>query len=361
MLSSETKSNADAEPVLSGIGRTAPNYEAVLIVSFGGPEASQDVIPFLENVLRGRNVPRERLLEVAKHYEYFGGVSPLNAQNRELAAALQTELQRHDIHLQVYLGNRNWHPFLADILRQMRADGVRHALGFFTSAFSSYSSCRQYLKNIAAAQAELGADAPRVHKLRTYFNHPGFIEPMIQRAAMGLKQIPEKDGRRRSARLVFTAHSIPLAMSANCSYELQLRDASQLVASTIGHDDWNLVYQSRSGPSSQAWLEPDINHHLRKLAADGVHDVVVIPIGFISDHIEVLYDLDLEAKATAEELGINMIRVGTVGTDVRFVKMIQELIMERMTEMNDRPTLGKLRPCPDVCAEDCCLSGRAAM
>ncbi len=183
----------------------------MLIVSFGGPEGPDEVIPFLENVLRGRNVPRERLLEVAEHYQHFGGVSPINAQNRALADALRTELEQHGLKLPVYLGNRNWRPFLADTLRQMKADGVKHALGFFTSAYSSYSGCRQYLENIAAAQAEVGQRAPQVDKLRAYFNHPGFIEPMIERTAAALNQIPE--ARRSAAKLIFTAHSIPQAMA----------------------------------------------------------------------------------------------------------------------------------------------------
>ena len=334
-------------------GKTTQSYDALLIVSFGGPEGPDEVIPFLENVLRGRNVPRQRLLEVAKHYEHFGGISPLNSQNRALVAALQTELQQQGIRLPVYWGNRNWRPFLAEALRKMQADGVRHALGFFTSAFSSYSGCRQYLENIATAQAELGPGAPQIDKLRAYFNHPGFIESMIERVAEALRQFPNENGRH-SAQLVFTAHSIPLAMSEKCPYEQQLRDACQLVAAAVGQPNWQLVYQSRSGPPSQPWLEPDINDHLHKLAADHVHDVVVVPIGFLSDHIEVLYDLDLEAKHTAETLGINLIRAKTVGTHPRFVQMICELISERMNAEIERPALGAFGPSPDVCPPDCC-------
>jgi protoporphyrin/coproporphyrin ferrochelatase len=331
-----------------------------LIVSFGGPEDPDDVIPFLENVLRGRNVPRQRLLEVAKHYDHFGGVSPINVQNKALMGALHAELQLHGPRLPIYLGNRNWHPFLADTLRQMRNDSISHALGFFTSAYSSYSGCRQYLENIAAAQAEVGNDAPQVDKLRAYFNHPGFIEPMIQRTAAALEQIPDINDRRRNARLIFTAHSIPLAMAKNCRYETQLSDACQSVAAGVGRSSWQLVYQSRSGTPSQPWLEPDINDYLQVLAADHVRDVLVVPIGFISDHIEVLYDLDLEAKHTADGLGINMIRAETVGTHPRFVRMIRELVVERTTWAAERPALGKLGPSSDVCPADCCPSGRPA-
>lgn len=347
------------------------DYDSVLIVSFGGPEGPDDVIPFLENVLRGRNVPRERLLEVAEHYKHFGGVSPLNAQNRQLKAALEAELKRNGPPLPVYWGNRNWQPLLANTLRQMRSDGVRHALGFFTSAFSSYSGCRQYRENIAAAQAEVGSDVPTVDKLRAYFNHPGFIEPMIERTLAAVNLIRVDSNRQAATALVFTAHSIPLAMAANCRYEAQLRDACELVSDgvnrAVGQDQgdrnnalhgWQLVFQSRSGPPTQPWLEPDINDHLRTLAAQSVQDVVIVPIGFVSDHMEVLYDLDTEAKQTANSLGVNLVRAGTVGTHPRFVRMIRELIVERISGTTERPALGKLGPSRDVCADDCCLSGR---
>ncbi len=332
-------------------------YDAVLIVSFGGPEGPDEVIPFLENVLRGRNVPRERMLAVAEHYQHFGGVSPINGQNRALAAALRIELREHGPRLPVYLGNRNWHPFLAETMRQMERDGIRRALGFFTSAFSSYSGCRQYRENIAAAQAEVGSGAPQVDKLRAYFNHPGFIEVMIERTLEATGQIPS--ARRSDARLVFTAHSIPTAMADNCQYEAQLRDASRVVADGAGAAHWQLAFQSRSGSPTQPWLEPDINDVLRELAAKGVNDAVVVPIGFISDHMEVLYDLDTEAKQTAAALGLNMIRAATAGTHPRFVRMIRELIEERITGRTERPALGRLGAVPDVCPEDCCLSGMA--
>ncbi len=333
-------------------------YDAALVVSFGGPEGRADVVPFLENVLRGRNVPRERLLAVAEHYYHFNGISPLNAQNRALIAALEAELKQHGPALPIYFGNRNWKPLLADTLRQMQADGVRRALGFFTSAYSSYSGCRQYRENIAAAQIEVGPGAPQIDKLRVFFNHPGFIEPMIERTATTLDQIPAD--RRAAARLIFTAHSIPTAMASGSRYELQLRETSALVAAGVGQTNWQLVYQSRSGSPSQSWLEPDINDQLRALATEGVRDVVVVPIGFISDHMEVMYDLDLEAKRTAESLGINFVRAGTVGTHPRFVQMIRELIVERIKDATERPALGTLGPSHDVCPVDCCLIVRPA-
>ncbi|MCC7083881.1 MAG: ferrochelatase [Pirellulales bacterium] len=335
---------------------TAAKYDAILIVSFGGPEGRVEVLPFLEKVLHGRNVPRKRLLAVAKHYDHLGGISPINAQNRALVAAIEAELERHGPKLPVYFGNRNWNPLLTDTLRQMRDDGVQHAMTFFTSSFSSYSGCRQYRENIAAAQAEVGLGAPQVDKLRAHFNHPGFIESMIERTAAALDQIPAD--RRAAARLAFTAHSIPSAMAAHCAYEAQLHDACQLVAAGVGHSQWQLVYQSRSGSPSQPWLEPDIGDHLRMLAAVGVREVVVVPIGFVSDHMEVLYDLDYEAKQLAGELGIHLFRAGTVGTHPRFVAMIRELIVERMTGAGDRPALGTLGPSHDVCPADCCLNGQ---
>lgn len=328
------------------------SYDALLLVSFGGPEGPDDVLPFLENVLRGRNVPRERMLEVAEHYHHFGGVSPINAQNRALIAALEAEFQQAGLKLPIYWGNRNWHPLLPDTLTRMRDDGVRRALGFFTSAFSSYSGCRQYRENVAAAQQAVGPGAPEVDKLRAFYNHPGFIEPMIDRVRAALEKIPAE--RRSASRLVFTAHSIPSSMAAGCQYEAQLHEASRLVAKAHGRHEFELVYQSRSGPPTQPWLEPDVNEKLRELATGGVSDVVVVPIGFISDHMEVLYDLDDEAAATAREIGLNMVRAGTVGTHPRFVRMVRELAEERLRGDADRPALGILGPSHDVCPIDCC-------
>lgn len=333
-------------------------YDAFLLVSFGGPERREDVLPFLENVLRGRNVPRERMLEVAEHYYHFGGVSPINAQNRELLAALKNEFAAAGMQLPLYWGNRNWDPLLPDALRQMKADGVRRVIAFFTSAFSSYSGCRQYRENIAAAQQVVGEGAPQVDKLRSFFNHPGFIEPMIERTHNALNQIPAD--RRQAAHLIFTAHSIPLSMAKNCQYEAQFREASRLVAEALGHVNWQVGYQSRSGPPSQPWLGPDISEALTEIAAQKGTDVVVVPIGFISDHMEVLYDLDEEARLKAAELGVNFVRAGAVGTHPRFVRMIRELVEERINPELPRPTLGVLGPSHDVCPIDCCFSGAAA-
>jgi|SRR5579875_1145094 len=312
-------------------------YDAVLIVSFGGPEKPEDVLPFLENVTRGRNIPRERLLEVAEHYYHFGGRSPINDQCRELIAALRTELAAHGPDLPVYWGNRNWHPFLADTLRRMRDDGVRHAAAFVTSAYSSYSGCRQYRENIAAAQAEAGEGAPKIDKLRVFYNHPLFIEACADRLrearAAFLRDEPN------SFRLVISAHSIPCSMADTSNYERQLRETSRLVADAAGFDRWDLAFQSRSGPPSQPWLGPDILDHLRRLHGEGVTKVLVAPLGFVSDHLEVLYDLDVEAAALARELGMKLARAATVGTHPAYIKMIRQLLLE---------------PSQPVCPEDCC-------
>jgi protoporphyrin/coproporphyrin ferrochelatase len=298
-------------------------------------------------------VPRERMLEVAEHYYQFGGVSPINEQNRQLIAALERELDAHGPKLPVYWGNRNWHPLLPETLAQMSRDGVRRALAFFTSAFSSYSGCRQYRENIAAAQEQVGPLAPAVDKLRVFYNHPGFIEPMVQSLGDCLNRIPPE--RRSEATVLFSAHSIPRAMAENSRYELQLREASRLVAEGAGVDRWELVYQSRSGPPQQQWLEPDINERIMQLhAACGLAALIIVPIGFISDHMEVLYDLDTEAKDLCARLGIHMQRAATVGVHPRFIRMIRELIVERITDAVDRPALGTLGPSHDVCPADCC-------
>lgn len=327
-------------------------YDALLVVSFGGPEGMEDVMPFLENVLRGRNVPRERMLSVAKHYELFGGVSPINAQNRKLIAALEFELQTNGPQLPIYLGNRNWHPLLADTLREMRDQGVKKALAFVTSAYSSYSSCRQYREDIERAREVVGMDAPRVEKLRTFYNHPGFIEANVANARVAISQIPEE--RRAETQLVFAAHSIPESMAQNCDYESQLRETARLVAAGVGNDNWQLVFQSRSGSPSQPWLGPDVCDHLRELHCAGVNDVVIAPIGFVSDHMEILYDLDTEAMALCCKLGLNMRRAATAGTHPAFIAMIRELIMERIDETTPRRALGADGPRADICQADCC-------
>ena len=329
------------------------SYDALLIVSFGGPEGMDEVMPFLENVLRGKNVPRERMHAVAHHYELFGGISPINSQNRTLIAALEKELEESGLHLPIYWGNRNWHPMLADTLRRMADDGIKNALAFFTSAYSSYSGCRQYREDIMRARAEVGARAPRIEKLRAFYNHPGFIEPNVENVRKALHQIPEE--RRERAQIAFTAHSIPLSMAAGCDYEAQLKESCRLIAEGVGHQSWRLVFQSRSGPPAQPWLEPDICDYLTQLKEAGVEDVVIAPVGFISDHMEVLYDLDMEARALCEKINLKMIRASTVGAHPAFVRMIRELILERMNPDTPRRFLGTRGASHDVCPADCCL------
>ena len=333
----------------------ARRYDALLVLSFGGPEGPDDVRPFLANVTAGRNVPPARLDEVAEHYLHFGGVSPINAQNRALIAALESELAAHGPRLPIYFGNRNWHPFVTDTIRHMREDGVERALVFVTSAFSSYSGCRQYREDVIRALETLGAETPVFDKLRVFYNHPGYINPMIARTRAALDQIPGE--RRDATRLVFTAHSIPLGMARHCAYESQLREASRLIAGGAGVADHLLAYQSRSGPPQVPWLEPDILDVLVALRDEGATDVVVVPVGFISDHMEILFDLDTEARETAAELGLNLLRAQTVGTDPVFVRMIRDLIVERMTASPARPALGSRGPSHDVCPLHCCLIG----
>ena len=319
----------------------ASTYDSILVVSFGGPEKPEDVIPFLENVLRGRDVPRDRLLAVAEHYYHFGGRSPINDQNRALIAALQLELRRHGPDLPVYWGNRNWHPLLADTLRNMADDGRQHALAFVTSAFSSYSGCRQYREDIGKAQAlqTAGKNAcPTVAKLRVFYNHPLFVEVMAANVQRSLEQVP-------NAALLYTAHSIPLSMAQTCAYEQQLLEACRLVSTAVGRSDWKLVYQSRSGSPTQPWLGPDITEALREVRSQGVTEAVVVPIGFVSDHMEVLYDLDTEAQAVAEQIGLHMVRAATAGAAPKFIAMIRDLIVTHSASH-------------DMCPEDCCPAPR---
>jgi len=329
-----------------------PPFDAVLLLSFGGPEGPDDVVPFLENVTRGRGIPRERLEEVGRHYFLFGGVSPINGQCRELLAALRAELEAHGPRLPLYWGNRNWHPLLADTVRQMADDGVRRAVAIATSAYSSYSACRQYLDDIERARAAVGERAPRIEKLPPFWNHPGFIETMAAntRAAFArLRTAPER------TRLVFTAHSIPSAMAATCDYEAELREASALVAERAAPPGcgWDLVYQSRSGPPQQPWLEPDICDHLRALRAAGAEGVVVAPIGFVADHMEVKYDLDTQAREVAGALGLAMERALAVGSAPAFVAGLRELIACHV-EGRRPPALGTRGPRPFPCRPGCC-------
>ena len=348
------------------------NYDAILVVSCGGPEKHEDVIPFLENVLRGRNVPRERMLAVAEHYYHFDGKSPINQQTRELIAALEGELALHGPKLPVYWGNRNWHPMLADTLRQMKADGVRRALAFVTSAYSSYSGCRQYREDIARAQAEVGERAPEVEKLRVFFNHPGFLEATEERIREALASLPSaeqqdkpkskspllakdaRNGAPKNVQIVYVAHSIPLSMANTSDYVKQLEEVRRLSSLALGITNDALVYQSRSGAPGQPWLEPDILDYLRSVKAQNLASgVVIAPISFISDHMEVLYDLDIEARQLCDSIGLAMARAKTVGVHPKFVGMIRELILER-TSGAERRALGSLGARGDVCAEDCC-------
>ena len=336
-----------------------PSYDAILLVSFGGPEGPDDVMPFLENVLRGKNVPRERMLEVSQHYQQFGGVSPINEQCRQLIAALEAELASYGPHLPIYWGNRNWRPMLPVTLQKMADDGVKRALAFFTSGFSCYSGCRQYREDVARAREQVGDNAPDVDKMRVFFNHPGFLEPMIDSVRAALENVPA--GHRNQTPLLFTAHSIPISMSENCRYQMQLTEACRIVAEQVGHSNWELVYQSRSGPPQQPWLEPDVCDHIEVLhqqstaSGESLTDLLILPIGFISDHIEVLFDLDTEALEVCNKLGITLQRIPTVGTHPRFVQMIRELITERIVDQPERLVLGQMPPNHDVCPEDCCL------
>jgi protoporphyrin/coproporphyrin ferrochelatase len=331
-------------------------YDALLVVSFGGPEKPEDVLPFLENVLRGRNVPRERLLEVAAHYDHFEGKSPINAQVRELIAALRTELERRNRPIPIYWGNRNWYPFLTETLVEMTRSGVRRALALVLSAYSSYSGCRQYLENISQAQSAAGPGAPQVDKLRAFFNHPLFLNACTSRLNEALERFGEE--QRDRASVAFTAHSIPGSMSRNCQYEQQLLETCRLVAEQAGiaPERWKLVYQSRSGRPEDPWLEPDILDHLRALAGSGAREVLIAPVGFLSDHLEVLYDLDVEARQVCDELGLFMVRAATAGTHPEFVRMLADLIDERQSGQTQRAAVGKLPACPDVCPADCCPS-----
>ena len=332
------------------------SYDALIVVSFGGPNGPDDVIPFLENVLRGKPVPRSRMLEVAEHYYHFGGKSPINEQNLALIAALEQELARRDIRLPIYFGNRNWEPYLVDALRQMKNDGVQNALAFFTSGFSSYSGCRQYRENVAKAQEEVGEGAPRVDLLRKFYNHPGFIEALADLTRAKLQDLsPEGLAHNK---VLFVAHSIPQSMADHSRYEAQLKESSRLVAEDVGLPDWEMVYQSRSGAPHQPWLEPDICDRIEQLPEQGYKAVTVIPVGFVSDHMEILFDLDTEAVEKAHEMGLEMARVPTVGIHPKFVSMLGELVAERIGLQTERRALGDFGPSYDVCPANCCLYPR---
>jgi ferrochelatase len=350
------------------------DYDAFLLTSFGGPEGPDDVMPFLENVTRGRGIPRERLEEVSHHYLALDGVSPINDQNRALMAAVADEFGRRSIDLPIYWGNRNWEPFLADAMRQMHADGRRRVLAFATSAYSSYSGCRQYREDLASALLETGLDGQMaVDKIRLYFDHPGFIEPFAAGLTLALAEVARDGMATTETHVFFTTHSIPLSMAAasgppgrfeeNGAYVAEhLAAIRNVVADAAGRGasvpDWSLVYQSRSGAPHIPWLEPDINDALRDAAAAGTRGVIIVPIGFISDHVEVIWDLDHEARETADELGLRMIRVATPGTHRAFVSAIADLVEERLRGAPPQ-ALSDLGPWPSLCPAGCCANARA--
>jgi ferrochelatase len=349
-------------------------YDALLLLSFGGPEGPDDVVPFLANVTRGRGIPKERLKEVGQHYFLFGGVSPINDQNRALLDALRKDFAEHGLDLPVYWGNRNWAPYLTDTLREMVQAGHRRIAVLTTSAYASYSGCRQYRENLADALAALeaaGLELPRVDKLRHYFNHPGFVRPMIDGVLASLADLPEEV--RSGAQLAFTTHSIPTS-AADASgpeaghgeggaYVRQHLDVARVIVDAVHEQTgiehpWQLVYQSRSGAPNIPWLEPDICDHLEELHGAGVPAVVMVPIGFVSDHMEVLYDLDTEAVAKAAELGLPVRRSATVGADPRFAAAVRDLVLERAASERglsvEHCVLGALGAGHDLCPVGCC-------
>jgi ferrochelatase len=327
-------------------------YDALLLVSFGGPERREDVLPFLDQVLKGKGVSEERKFEVAEHYYHFGGVSPINAQNRELTAALQDLFAERGPHLPIYWGNRNWHPLLVDTVRKMAQDGIRRALAFVTSPFGSYFGCRRYLEDISRARAAVGPYAPRVDKIRVFFNHPGFVAANVERITETFRGLDLQDPDQ--ATLVFAAHSIPEAMARTSPYVDHFEESARLIAEALRRPGYRLAYQSRSGLPEQPWLGPDVGDEVQRLADGGVKTVVVAPIGFVSDHLEVLFDLDVELADRARRLGVKLIRAQTVGTHPEFVSMVRELVLERLNQSPVRRSLGKLGAWPDFCPPDCC-------
>ena len=332
----------------------APKFDAILIQSFGGPEGMDDVMPFLRNVTRGRNIPDERLKVVAHHYELFGGVSPINEQNRQLIKALEDLLKVEGPHLPIYWGNRNWHPFLKDTVAKMRDDGIKRVVSFATSAYSSYSGCRQYLEDIDRALLEVGGEGlPQIEKLRAFFNHPLFVEANAQHLQEAIAL-----AKTENFQLAFSAHSVPMTMANNCRYVEQLNETCRLVASAVGLSNFDLVFQSRSGPPDQEWLKPDICDYMKELPARGIKDLILQPIGFVSDHMEVIYDLDTEARTVADELSLNYIRAKTPGKHHSFVRMIRDLIMEKLDPTVEKLSIGSIGVSSDFCQPDCCPSGR---
>jgi ferrochelatase len=335
--------------------REAHRYDAVLVVSFGGPEGPDDVRPFLDNVLRGLNLPAPAVEAIAKRYEALGGVSPINAHTREFIAALERELAAHDLKLPVYWGNRNWHPFLTDTLTRMRDDGVKRAIAYVTSTFSSYSGCRRYREDLFTSSAAVNR-APAIDKLRYGYNHPGFIAAMTDRVREAFSRIAP--ARRAATPLVFTAHSLPVAMADHAPYRAQIAETARLVAGSLGREDFAIAYQSNNASYGNAWLTPRIEDLIVTEAERGMTDLVVAPVGFVCDHMEVVLDLDVDAKALAREHGVNLVRAGTVGYHPAYVAMVRELIEERLRGDGERRALGRYGASHDLCAADCCLSGR---
>jgi len=343
-------------------------YDALLLVSFGGPEKPDDVVPFLRNVTAGRDIPDARLEEVGEHYFEFGGRSPINDQNRDLIDAIKADLWANGIDLPVYWGNRNWDPYLREAIEQMREDGVTRAAALLTSAYSSYSGCRQYRENLFDAVDQVPG-APRIDRLRQYFNHPGFVESMVDATLAALAELP--DDARHGGHLAFVTHSIPVQMNDSSgprggAYVAQHRVVAAEIVERVREETGHrypsaLVYCSRSGPPQVPWLEPDVNDHLRTLKDKGVPGVVVIPIGFVSDHMEVIYDLDTEASATAEEVGLPFARAATAGVDPRFVATVRDLLVERAaTERGGSPERAAVgsEATWDVCPARCCPNPR---
>ncbi|MGV8885748.1 MAG: ferrochelatase [Microbacteriaceae bacterium] len=343
-------------------------YDAILLASFGGPEGQDDVIPFLRNVTRGRGIPEERLEEVAHHYRAFGGVSPINEQNRELKAALEAELLRRGVELPVLWGNRNWDPYLRDALTEANERGFTRLIAVGTSAYSSYSSCRQYREDYASALEQTGLGGViRIDKVRQFFDHPGFVTPFIEGVRAGLADVAAQGIAPENTHVLFATHSIPTTDAGKSgpngnAYQTQHLAVAEVViaAQSESQVNWSLVFQSRSGPPSMPWLEPDINDAMRELAAAGTQAFVIVPLGFVSDHMEVKWDLDTEALETSNELGTFAVRVPTPGVHAAYVSGLIDLVMERMngTPTEERPALTELGPWYDVCRPGCCENVR---
>ena len=348
-------------------------YDAIVLAGFGGPEGQDDVIPFLRNVTRGRGIPDDRLEEVAHHYRHFGGVSPINGQNRVLKAALEVELASRGVELPVLWGNRNWDPYLSGALREAHARGFRKLIGLATSAYSSYSSCRQYREDFAAALEVTGLGGElQIDKVRQFFDHPGFVEPFVDGVRTAIAELVERGFAEGAIRILFSTHSIPSAdaersgprdrdFGAGGAYAVQHRAVAEVVVREAGTDiPWQLVYQSRSGPPTQPWLEPDVNEVIASFATEGVEAVVIVPLGFVSDHMEVLWDLDTEAVETAEQHGLVAVRTPTPGTHPAYVRGLVDLVLERVNGMAvaERPALTALGPWYDVCRPGCCENAR---